>query len=166
LAKFKTSFAKHWPDLADRTETTIDARAVREADVICTATTSKTPVFDDADVPDGVHINGVGSYSPDMQEIPSQTVVRARVVVDSFDAAFAEAGDLIEPVQAGLISQDRLRTELGHLVAGTSIGRQDPQEITFFKSVGNAIQDVIVARQVVTRAIERGLGLEFDLHAE
>jgi ornithine cyclodeaminase/alanine dehydrogenase-like protein (mu-crystallin family) len=101
-----------------------------------------------------------------MQEIPSQTVVRARVVVDSFDAAFAEAGDLIEPVQAGLISQDRLRTELGHLVAGTSIGRQDPQEITFFKSVGNAIQDVIVARQVVTRAIERGLGLEFDLHAE
>lgn len=132
----------------------------------CTATTSKTPVFDDADLANGVHINGVGSYSPEMQEIPSETVRRARVVVDSFDAAFAEAGDLIVPANTGLVSPDRYRTELGHLVAGSAIGRQDALEITFFKSVGNAIQDVIVARHVVTRAIERGLGQQFDLHAE
>jgi ornithine cyclodeaminase/alanine dehydrogenase-like protein (mu-crystallin family) len=166
LARFTRSFATHWPDLSDRVETTTNRGVVKDADVICTATTSKTPVFDDSELPDGVHINGVGSYAPDMQEIPSETVVRSRVVVDSFDAAFSEAGDLIKPVDAGLVSPDRYRTELGHLVAGTAIGRQDPLEVTFFKSVGNAIQDVIVARQVVTRALERGLGQEFDLQAE
>ncbi|MCC6705059.1 MAG: ornithine cyclodeaminase, partial [Thermomicrobiales bacterium] len=166
LARFSSLVARNWPDLVDRIETTTDHHAVSEADVICAATTSKTPVFDDADLKPGVHINGVGAFTPEMQEIPAETIVRARVVVDSFEAAWSEAGDLIKPVEAGLTTTDHYRNELGHLVASSAVGRQNAEEITFFKSVGNAIQDVIVAASIVKRAREQGIGTEFDLFAE
>ncbi len=134
------------------------AEAVREADVICTATTSATPVFDDADLKPGVHINAIGAYTPQMQEIPAETVVRARVVVDHRPAALAEAGDLIIPLQRGLITEDHLEAEIGEIVAGLKPGRTTPEEITLFKSVGVAVQDVAAAAQVLAAAERRGLG--------
>lgn len=139
------------------------AQAVREADVICTATTSSRPVFDDADLKPGVHVNGIGAYTPEMQEIPAETVARARVVVDSRSASLAEAGDLIIPLQAGLISEANLHGEIGEVAAGTIPGRTSDSEVTFFKSVGVAVQDVAVAALILRRATERNLGVELEL---
>jgi alanine dehydrogenase len=137
--------------------------AVREADVICTATTSKTPVFADADLKAGVHINAIGAFTPEMQEVPEETIQRARLVVDSREACWAEAGDLIIPRDKGLISEDDTYAELGEIAAGTKRGRETEEEITFFKSVGNAVQDVSVARKVLEEADRLGLGLEVEL---
>ena len=136
--------------------------AVREADVLCTATTSKTPVFADADLKPGGHINAVGSFTPEMQEIPEQTVGRAMIVVCSREACLAEAGDLIIPIRKGLITEDHIYAELGEIAAGIKPGRESSEEITLFKSVGNAVQDVSVARAVLTQAETLGLGIEVD----
>ncbi len=137
--------------------------AVREADIICTATTARTPVFADADLKAGVHINAVGAFTPQMQEVPEETIGRAKLVVDSREACWAEAGDLIIPRQKGLISAGDIYAELGEIAAGTKPGRENDQEITFFKSVGNAVQDVSVARKVLEEAGRLGLGLEVEL---
>jgi len=164
LERLRQSVARDWPDLLDRLETTMDAAsAVRQADVVCTATTSRTPVFDDADLRAGTHVNAVGAYTPEMQELPAATVARASVTVDAVEAALAEAGDLIVPLRDGLVDRDHFARELGMLVAGTATGRADPAEITLFKSVGNAVQDVVVARRAVDRARESGAGTEIDL---
>lgn len=139
------------------------AQAVREADVICAATTSFTPVFDDADLKPGVHINGIGSYRPEMQEIPGKTVLRAKVVVDSRSASLVEAGDLMVPLKEGLITEAHIHGEIGEVAAGQVPGRQSHEEVTFFKSVGVAVQDVAVAQLVLRRAADLGLGVEVDL---
>jgi ornithine cyclodeaminase len=139
------------------------AQAVREADVVCTATTSSAPVFDDADLRPGVHVNGIGSYTPEMQEIPPQTVARAKVVVDSRLASLAEAGDLIRPMQQGLITADSIHGEIGEVAGGKIPGRQSHNEVTFFKSVGVAVQDVAVAKLILQRAADLNLGTEVEL---
>ena len=139
------------------------AQAVSQADVICTATTSRAPVFDDADLKPGVHINGIGSYTPQMQEVPAATVARAKVVVDSRSASLAEAGDLLIPLNDGTISLAQIHGEIGEVAAGRIPGRQSDGEITFFKSVGVAVQDVAVASLILHRAAEMGLGIEVDL---
>jgi ornithine cyclodeaminase len=134
--------------------------AVREADIICTATTAARPVFEDADVGVGTHINAVGAYTPDTQEIPEETVQRARLFVDSREACWAEAGDLIIPRSKGLIAEGDIHAELGELVSGTKQGRSNDEEVTIFKSVGNAVQDVAVAGRVLEQAAKLGLGTE------
>lgn len=137
--------------------------ALAEADVVCCATASPAPVFDDADLRPGTHVNGVGSYRPTMQEVPAATVARARVVVDQRRAAWAEAGDLVIPRRQGLIGEDHVAAELGEVALGRVPGRTDPAQITFFKSVGNAVQDVAVAQVAYARARELGLGTEISL---
>jgi len=139
------------------------AQAVREADIICTATTSFKPVFNDDDLKQGVHINGVGSYTPEMQEIPSETVVRSKVVVDSRSACLAEAGDLIIPLKEGLITEDHIHGEIGEVAAGVLAGRESDYEVTFFKSVGLAVQDVAVAELIRQKAEELGLGADVEI---
>jgi ornithine cyclodeaminase len=139
------------------------AEALREADVICCATASPTPLFDDADLHPGAHINGVGAYRPTMQEIPAASVARARVFVDQRRAAWNEAGDLVIPREQGLIDESHIIGELGELVAGRVGGRTDEAQITFFKSVGNAVQDIAVAQLAVQRARALGLGTEVNL---
>ena len=139
------------------------ARAVAGADVICTATTADDPVFDDADISPGVHINAVGSYKPDVREIPAATVVRARVVVDQDEVAFEEAGDLIMPMRAGLIHRDHVTTELGSVIAGMVPGRSDDNQITLFKSVGIAVQDLAAAGKILENAEQMGLGTELEM---
>jgi len=110
-----------------------------------------------------VHINAVGAFTPEMQEVPEETIQRARLVVDSREACWAEAGDLIIPRHKGLISESDIYAELGEIAAGTKRGRESEEEITFFKSVGNAVQDVSVARKVLEEADRLGLGLEVEL---
>ena len=137
------------------------AEAVRDADVICAATTSATPVFDGHLVKPGAHINGVGSYTLGMREMDEATVARARIFIDSREAALAEAGELVAALNAG---QTRVEdwTELGLVAAGLKPGRQSPDEITFFKSVGVAVQDVAAAGQALAEARRRGLGKEVE----
>ena len=128
------------------------SEAVAGADVVCATTTSKTPVLDDADVAPGVHVNAVGSYTPGAAEIPPETVARARVVVDDREAAWEEAGDLIGPLEAGLIDRDHVVASLGDLVNGTATGRTDESQVTMFKSVGLAVQDAFAARLALDNA--------------
>lgn len=164
LDRLREAIRRDWPEFADHVETTTDASAaVREADIVCTATTSRTPVFSDADVRPGTHISAVGAYTPEMQELPAETVARATVVVDAVDAALAEAGDLIIPLEKGQVSRDHLSRELGMVASGNAPGRSSAEEVTLFKSVGNAVQDVVVARRAVDRAREQGIGTEIDL---
>ena len=164
LERLRESLRNDWPEIEPRLETTTDAAAtLREADIICTATTSRVPVFRDEDVRPGTHISAVGAYTPEMQELPAETVARATVVVDAIDAALTEAGDLIIPLRDGLVSRQHFARELGMVASGSAPGRASTDEITLFKSVGNAVQDVVVAKRAVDRAQEFGIGTEIDL---
>lgn len=139
-------------------------QAVREADVICTATSSRTPVFDGEDLRPGVHINGIGSYTHEMQEIDCSTLRRAsRIVVDQRKAAVTEAGDLLIAIERGEIQATDIYAELGEVAAGLKAGRERDDEITYFKSVGNAAQDAAVALAIYQQALKENLGIEFNL---
>jgi ornithine cyclodeaminase/alanine dehydrogenase-like protein (mu-crystallin family) len=133
-------------------------RDVLQADVICTATTSARPVFKHDNVKQGAHINGVGSHAPEMYEIPLETVANAKVVVDSRAGCLAEAGDLIIPLEQGLIDKEFIHSEIGEIIAGQKEGRTNDEEITFFKSVGNAVQDLSAAAAVLEAAERLDLG--------
>lgn len=137
--------------------------AVREADIVCAATTSRTPVFDGRDLKPGAHVNGIGSFTPEMQEIDAETVRRSRVFVDSRVAALAEAGDLIIPLQEGDITTDHILGELGEVISGQIPGRTDDHQITFFKSVGVAVQDAMAAQIVLRNGLAQGLGTVVNL---
>ena len=139
------------------------AENLAEADIVCTATTSSTPVFADRHLKPGVHINGVGSYRPDLQEVPAETVLRAKVVVDERASCWEEAGDLVVPLQNGQITRDHVHAELGEVIGGKKSGRTADDEITFFKSVGNAIQDLTAAGRILHAAEAQGLGVELEL---
>lgn len=130
-----------------------------EADVICTATTSNVPVFEHQYLKKGVHINGVGAYRPDTREIPGLTMQIAKLVVDQRSAALAEAGDVVLPIQEGLFEADSIFAELGEIVAGIKSGRADEHEVTVFKSVGNATQDLAVAAYLIQKAQKLDLGV-------
>ena len=136
--------------------------AVESADIICTATTSLRPVFQDKDIKAGTHISAVGSYRADMQEVPAGTLERAKIFVDSRSAALEEAGDLIQPMQARLFDESHICGELGEVVLGQIPGRQTRTEITYFKSVGIAVQDAMAAQVVLTNARKMNLGTEVD----
>jgi ornithine cyclodeaminase len=137
--------------------------AVRDADIIVTATNSHNPVVHRADIKPGVHINGVGSFTPEMQEIAADIVARARIVVDHRESAWEEAGDLIIPRDQGLITEQDAHDEIGEVAIGKAPGRTAPDQITFFKSVGNAVQDAVTARYVVHIAERDGLGTVVDM---
>jgi len=139
------------------------AEALRGARVVCTATTSATPVFRGEDVEPGTHVNGIGSYTPKMREVDDELVSRARIVVDSMEAAMEEAGDLIGPIRRNVISRTGLHGELGQIVNGELGGRDDEERVTFFKSVGNAAQDLAVGRRIVEEAEGAGLGTVVEL---
>ena len=124
---------------------------LKEADVICTATPSKKSLFDHEDLSPEVHINAIGSFKPYMQEIPVETVINSKVIVDRIESCRVEAGDLIIPVEQGKWSFDMVHGELGQLISG-EVSRKDPDgEITLFKSVGNAIQDLALANIIMKK---------------
>ncbi|MBI5589019.1 MAG: ornithine cyclodeaminase family protein [Deltaproteobacteria bacterium] len=142
---------KSWPSCPGIMVTRDSREAVSQADIVIAATTSLTPLFNGNDLRPGTHVTGVGSFTPQMQEIDEITVRRARVVVDSREACMAEAGDLI--IAGAVIS-----AEIGEIVNGVFPPRRNDQEITFFKTVGVAVQDAAAAAAVLAEATERGLG--------
>ena len=142
--------------LADRVGGTAVAdpdEAVASGDVVSTATPARSPLFDPASVRPGTHINAVGAFTPEMVEIPPETVRSAVVFVDDLAAAEEEAGDLLQPgvAPAGTV---------GDLLADRKEGRTSDTQITFFKSVGIASQDVAAATVALQQAEEMGLGIE------
>jgi len=139
------------------------AASVHGADIVVLATSSKTPVIADTDIVPGTHIAGVGACRPDQREMPTALVARASFYVDSQAAARKEAGDFLIPLGEGAISDGHIAGEIGGLVAGSAPGRRSPQDITIFKSLGLAVEDVVTARLVVDRAAAAGLGQMFTL---
>jgi len=141
---------------------TSSKEAIEQADIVCTATTSIKPVFADKDLRAGTHISAVGSYTPEMQEVPAETLRRARIFVDSRSASLEEAGDLIQPMRAGLFDETHICGELGEIVLGKIAGRGSQEEITYFKSVGIAVQDAMAAQVALNNAQKMGVGTEVD----
>jgi ornithine cyclodeaminase len=121
------------------------------ADIVCTCTTSDVPLFDGALLAPGVHVNAVGSYQPTARELDTAAVARSRVVVESRDAAFSEAGELCIPLQEGAFGRDHVVADLAEVIHGADV-RSSPDDITVFKSVGLAFEDLIVARAAVEAA--------------
>ena len=124
---------------------------LKEADVICTATPSKKPLFDHGDLSLGVHINAIGSFKPHMQEIPIETVINSKVIVDNREACEVETGDLIIPVEEKKWSFNLVHGELGQVILGEISRRDSDDEITLFKSVGNAVQDLALANMIMKK---------------
>ena len=120
-----------------------------ESDVLCTCTTSKTPLFDGHLLRPGTHVNCIGAFQPNTREVDSVTVLRSRVVVDTYEGAFAEAGDLLIPLNEGVITRNHILADLHEVVARKKTVRRNPQEITLFKSVGVALEDLAAAEIVV-----------------
>ncbi len=125
---------------------------VREADVICTCTTSPTPLFDGRWLHPGTHLNLVGAFQPVTREVDDEAVKRAVVVVDTYEGALAEAGDLLIPISKGVINRQHVRADLHEIASGKKRGRTHADDITLFKSVGCAIEDLITAQLVYKRA--------------
>lgn len=138
------------------------AAAAAQADIVVLATSASTPILNGKWLRPGTHINGIGSHAPKARELDTLTVQRSRVVCDLTSACKAEAGDFMIPVEAGEWNWDKVAGDLGEVVAGRVAGRTSPEEITLFKSVGLAIQDMAVARVVYDEAVCKGVGLEFQ----
>jgi ornithine cyclodeaminase/alanine dehydrogenase-like protein (mu-crystallin family) len=126
------------------------ADSVGDRDLVCTCTTSPTPVFDGSLLAPGTHVNAVGAYRPDLRELDTEAVRRARVAVETREAALEEAGDLLIPMSEGAIGEDHIAADLSEVVRGARV-RMSDDDVTLFKSVGVAFEDLVVARAAVDR---------------
>jgi len=127
----------------------------RESDVICTCTTSHEPLFDGRLLRPGTHLNLVGAFQAHTREVDDETVKRARVVVDTYEGAQAEAGDVLIPLGHGIITRDHILADLHELASGKKRVRSSPEDITLFKSLGCALEDLVTA-MLVYKAVSTG----------
>lgn len=126
-------------------EATDASTCAAESDVLCTCTSSDKPLFDGSLLRPGTHINAVGTFRPDTRELDSAAVSRSRIVVETYDGAPTEAGDLLIPMKEGAITRDNIVADLHELVGGKRPGRAGADQITVFKSVGCALEDLVAA---------------------
>lgn len=145
-------------------ETTASVQeAVAAANIICTCTTSATPILEWDWIAPGSHINAIGAHSPGTRELATDVVTRSQIVVDSRDAALKEAGDFLIPIAEGRFEASRIDTELGQVAAGMRPGRRDQDAVTLYKACGVALQDVAIAQLVMKRAVQQGIGTTVEL---
>jgi ornithine cyclodeaminase len=137
--------------------------AVRDADVICTVTALAEPIVRRGWLKPGVHINAVGSSIPTTRELDTETMKDAALFVDRRESTLNEAGDFLFPQREGAIGPDHIRAEIGELVLGTAQGRSSPEEITVFKSLGLAVEDLAAAEYVLARAEAENVGAVVSL---
>lgn len=150
--------------LGTRVEVAARARdAVEGADLICTVTASREPVLQGAWIADGAHINAVGAALPTARELDSEAVRRSRLFVDRRESTLSEAGDFLIPRGEGVIDDAHIRGEIGELLMGAISGRDSPSDITVFKSLGLAIQDVAAARHIYEKGVAYGTGIWVSL---
>jgi ornithine cyclodeaminase len=140
--------------------------AVAGADVICTVTSARQPVLKGKWLGPGVHVNAVGSSVKSTRELDTDAVVRARLFVDARQSALAEAGDILMPKAEGAIGDDHIRGELGDILLGKVPGRGTPEEITLFKSLGLAVEDLAAVQLICRQAREREMGTWVELGGE
>ncbi len=133
--------------------------AVSGADVVVVATSSAVPVIQSEWVADGAHVIAIGASRPWQQELDPALVARARLIVDSRAAALVESGDIVRPIRDGLFGEDHVAAELGDVVAGRTSGRTRIDDVTLFKSLGLAVEDIAAAGLVYRRAVENKMGL-------
>jgi len=133
------------------------------SDVLITATTSRNPVFNSDVVKRGIHINAIGSNLPSRRELDDKILNRAKVVVDSIEQSINESGDLVDPISRGAYSPQKIHAELGEIIAGDKPGRGDEEEVTIFKSVGLAVEDIATASLVYNLAVKNNRGTEVTL---
>jgi len=151
------------PEVGARLEQVRSAdEAIDGAQVISTATNSPTPVFDGRKISSCTHLNAIGTFTLNHREVDLVTVERSTVFVDLVEAALAEAGELVAGVEAGVTRPDEW-TEIGRVASGDAPGRTHDDQITFFKSVGHAVQDVVAASRVMKRARDTGLASTVEL---
>ena len=122
--------------------------AVSDADIICTVTASREPILYGAWIPEGAHINAVGSCTPATRELDTAAVVHASLFTDRYESLFHEAGEFLIPKKEGFLTETDVRGELGEVLTGTKQGRRDAAEITLFKSLGIAAEDLFSARHI------------------
>lgn len=132
--------------------------AVRDADIVCTVTASREPVLRGEWLSSGVHVNAVGAALASARELDTEAVRRARLYVDRRESALAEAGDVLIPISEGVIGASHIVGELGEVLTGAVPGRQSPDDVTLFKSLGIAIEDVAAARRIHEKAVQTGAG--------
>jgi alanine dehydrogenase len=137
--------------------------AVEGADVICTVTSSATPVVDGAWLASGCHVNAVGACTPKARELDTEAVRRARLFADSRESVLNESGDFLLARVEGAITDDHIVAELGDVLLGRDPGRRSPDEITMFESLGIAVEDVAVGQRLLAKARAAGVGVEMDL---
>jgi len=125
---------------------------VRHSNVICTCTSSRTPLFEGAWLRPGTHVNAIGAFQPDARELDDEAARRSRIIVDTWEGALAEAGDILIPLAKGIIQKEQIVADLHQIVTGERIGRTTPEDITLFKSVGCALEDLVTARLIYERA--------------
>jgi ornithine cyclodeaminase len=159
------SFAKQiWEQREVQAEATANAReAVEGTYLICTTTATSEPVLMGEWIAPGAHINAVGSSAAQARELDATAVVKSRLFVDWRSSAIHEAGDFIVPQKDGIIGDDHIKGELGEILLGRITGRESSEEITLFKSVGLAVEDVAAADYVYRKAVERNKGLRVEL---
>ncbi|MGH2637572.1 MAG: ornithine cyclodeaminase family protein, partial [Actinomycetota bacterium] len=137
--------------------------AVANADVVCTTTSASEPILRREWLRDGAHVNAVGSSIPTSRELDTATMAAAALFVDRRESTLSEAGDFLFPQQEGEIGPEHIRAELGELLAGRAEGRTADQELTVFKSLGLAVEDLAAAEHLYSRARETGAGTEVEL---
>lgn len=156
--------------LADRVRTAHDLpcevvsaeEAATSTNLICTCTSSRDPLFNGLLIGDRTHINAVGAFTPQTRELDTDTVRRARVIIDDVSAAGREAGEILIPISEGVIGPGHVKGTLAQVVSGEIAGREPISEITVFKSCGLAIEDLVTARLAYSRAIAGGIGTRVD----
>lgn len=137
--------------------------AIEEADLIITVTPSSKPVFDGSKVKKGATVSCVGSYQPHMQEMDPVILTRAsKIYFDSVEAVLSEAGDILIPLENGTITKDDFTGDLGEVILGKVVGRENDDEIIVFKTVGIGTQDLITAKYIYDKAIEQGIGTKWN----
>jgi alanine dehydrogenase len=136
---------------------------LRECDIICTATNAQSPLFSYENLKEGVHINAIGSYKPNMQELDPEILKVAKIFVDQKEPCITESGDFIKPMEAGLFSAEHIQGEIGEFALGQIPGRTADDEITVFKSVGVAIQDFVVAHRIYEKSLVESFGQKINL---
>ncbi len=134
-----------------------------KSDIICTATSSATPIFDGNKVKPGTHINGIGSHTPNARELDTAIVKKSKFIADSYEACLKEAGDIMIPIEEGAIDKSHMFADLGEIVTGKKSARENNDEITLFKSNGLAIQDVATAKLVYDKAKAAGVGTDVKI---
>lgn len=161
-AAFATHAQRLYPQLRVDAGTDIET-AVNRADMVCTVTTSPTPVLRGEWIAAGTHLNVVGASIPSKREVDNEMILRAKLFVDYRPSTFAQAGEIVDMVAAGTIGREHVRGEIGEVLTGSSEGRTNDEEITLYRSLGVAAQDLACAHHCWAEALATGRGTQAAL---